>query len=177
MDAIEPNGSAVDRRDLRAGDEAGFVAELGRRLQLEGLPVDRLILHQRTMHPEILARAVAWAPHEPVEIYDRDHGLELSENFGSSPLHRVMETGEPLAVHLAPNEDRVWTWSPWLRRRNLVELLILPIGNAEGPVCTLTIGTAHPGGFGPDDKQALARIELCLRMPMKRPWRRTRRGT
>ena len=177
MNVVETNEIAAGtvERNLPAGDEAGFVAELGRRLRMEGLPVDRLILHRRTMHPEILARAVAWAPHEPIEIYDRDHGLDLSENFVSSPLHQVMETGESLVVRLGPSEDHASARGLPLRGRHLIELVILPVGNAEGPVTTLTIGTARAGGFGADDKHMLAQIELCLRTLMKRPWRRTRR--
>ncbi len=63
-------------------DEAGLVAGLGLRLRQIGLPIDRLTLHLMTLHPEILGRTVAWAPSEPVEIHDRDHGIKVE--FASS---------------------------------------------------------------------------------------------
>jgi adenylate cyclase len=81
-------------------DDAGLIAGLGRRLRAAFLPIDRLTLHLRTLHPEILGRTVAWAPGEAVEIHDREHGIEISAVFAGSPLHRVMETREALTVRL-----------------------------------------------------------------------------
>jgi len=56
-------------------------AELGRRLRATGLPLDHLGLYLRTLHPEIRGRTIGWAPDEPVQIHDRQHGLELSAAF------------------------------------------------------------------------------------------------
>ena len=139
-------------------DAAGLVAELGRRLRGAGLPVDRLILHQRTLHPDILARAIAWTPNEPLELYDRDHGLDLSENFAGSPLQQAMETGLAATVRLEASVCPAWAWTRALSRRDLVELIILPLGPAEGPVSALTLGTARPGGFAAHDRTMLAHI-------------------
>src|SRR5690606_35560870 len=47
-------------------DDAGLAAGFGRRLRAAGLPIDRLTLHFRTLHPEILGRSVAWSPNEAV---------------------------------------------------------------------------------------------------------------
>src|SRR2546430_2538512 len=62
-------------------DDAGLTAELGHRLRLAGLPLDRLVLHLRILHPQLFARTLAWSPNEPVEIRDREHGIELSSLF------------------------------------------------------------------------------------------------
>ncbi|GGF20633.1 hypothetical protein GCM10011611_28330 [Aliidongia dinghuensis] len=145
------------------GDEVGLLAGLAHRLREAGLAVDRLILHQRTLHPEILARAVAWAPNEPIEIYDQQFGFDLSLNFAGSPLHRVMETGAEEAIRLVPATSPAWFWCLTLGRRNLVELVIMPLGNIEGPVSTLTFGTARPGGFAPSDRLMLQHIAPAVR--------------
>jgi adenylate cyclase len=140
-------------------DEAGLVAALGHRLRDAGLPVDRLILHQRTLHPDILARAIAWAPDEPLELYDRDHGLDLSANFAGSPLQQAMETGMAATVRLDGNAPKpAWAWSRALCRRDLVELVVLPLGTADGPVAAITLGTARPCGFAASDRTVLERI-------------------
>src|SRR5262249_16636729 len=65
-------------------DDVGLTAELGRRLRAAGIPLDRLTLHLRPLHPELFARTVAWAPNEPVEIRDRKHGIEISPMFLAS---------------------------------------------------------------------------------------------
>ncbi|MFB9268108.1 hypothetical protein ACFFWD_34125 [Bradyrhizobium erythrophlei] len=75
-------------------DDANLIVGLGRRLRSAGLPVDRLTLHLRTLHPEILGRTVAWSPQEPVQIMDRENGLDLSTDFVGSPVRHVMQTLE-----------------------------------------------------------------------------------
>lgn len=91
--------------ECHEADEAGLAAGLGRRLRAAGPPPDQLTLHLRTLHPEILGRTIAWAPNEPVEIRDREHGIEDSAGSLDSPARRVMETREPLALHLNGSND------------------------------------------------------------------------
>jgi adenylate cyclase len=143
-------------------DEAGLVAALGHRLRAAGLPVDRLVLHQRTLHPDILARAIAWAPDEPLELYDRDHGLDLSQSFAGSPLQQAMETGLAATVRLDAATKPAWTWNPTLCRRALVELVILPLGPADGPVSALTLGTTRALGFSAHDRAMLQEIAPAM---------------
>jgi adenylate cyclase len=90
-------------------DDAGLIAGLGRRLRAAGLPVDRISLHLRTLHPELLGRTLAWAPNEPVEIHDREHGVEVSRAFLDSPVAQVLETGQPLVVRRADDNEAAWT--------------------------------------------------------------------
>ena len=71
---------------------------LGRQLRAAELPINRLAVHLRTLHPEILGRTVAWLPNEPVEVQDRQHGLEVRAEFVGSPIRHVMETLEHLVV-------------------------------------------------------------------------------
>src|SRR5258707_5535586 len=54
---------------------AALAAELGQRLRSAGLPLDHLGLYLRTLHPEILAHVVGWAPDEPVQVYRRSHEI------------------------------------------------------------------------------------------------------
>src|ERR1700692_3958503 len=53
-------------------DDAGLVAGVGQRLRATGLPLDRFTLHFATLHPDLPGRIIAWAPDEPVEVYDQD---------------------------------------------------------------------------------------------------------
>lgn len=144
-------------------DDAGLVAGLGRRLRAAGLPVDLLTLHLRTLHPEIFGRSVAWAPGEPVEIRDREHGIEMSAVFMGSPLRHVMETREPLIVSFDAQDGPAWTQVDVFRGRNLVELMFVPLCNGDGPVSVAAFGTMRPGGFAPTERAALERIVPALR--------------
>ncbi|WP_208245389.1 adenylate/guanylate cyclase domain-containing protein (plasmid) [Rhizobium sp. T1470] len=141
-------------------DEAGLVAGLGLRLRQIGLLIDRLTLHLMTLHPEILGRTVAWAPSEPVEIHDRDHGIKVE--FASSPLVKVMESREPMIVD-AGDRQSPWQHIDVFAGRNLVQLMIAPLCNVDGPVSAAGFGTKRPGGFTLSEIRVIERILPSLR--------------
>lgn len=149
--------------DCHELDDAGLIAALGQRLRLLGLPIDRLTLHLRTLHPEILGRTLAWAPDEPVEIRDRAHNIFSIPAFADSPLRQVMETGEALSVRLDDGTRDTWVDIDVFRGRNLVEQYITPLCNADGPVSAVCFCTASPRGFTVSEMAALERIVPALR--------------
>jgi len=108
----------------------------------------------RTLHPEFLGRTLAWAPNEPVEIHDREHGIEVSRAFMSNPVLQVLETGEPLVVRRADDDDATWTKTDIYQGRHLAELVIVPLHNAEGPMSAATFGTIRSAGFSATDGKA-----------------------
>lgn len=144
-------------------DDAGLVAGLGRRLQATGLPIDRLSLHLRTLHPEILGRSIAWSPGEPVEIHDRDYGVDVSAAFAGSPLRKVMERREPLSVRFDEGPEQPWMTIDIFRGRGLVELVAVPLCNLDGPVSAAAFCTARPRGFTEKERSALERVLPTLR--------------
>src|SRR5258708_16276637 len=81
-------------------DAEGLGAGLGRRLKGIGFPLDRLVRHLSTIHPEIRGRTLAWAPNEDVEIHDREHGFELSALFASNLLQQILQTRGPVVVRI-----------------------------------------------------------------------------
>ena len=149
--------------DCHAMEEAALISGLGRRLRAVGLPIDRLTLHLRTLHPEILGRTVAWAPNEPVEIHDREHGIEVSAGFLGSPVRSVMETGEAVLMRLDDPAGSPWPLLDVFAGRGLVELLTVPLNTSDGPVSAAAFGTARPSGFSTADRAALDRILPALR--------------
>jgi hypothetical protein len=73
-------------------DDAGLIAGLGERLRAMGLPLDRLGLYLRTLHPEYFGRALAWAPGEPVESENRGYGITALRAYAESPVRRAMKS-------------------------------------------------------------------------------------
>ena len=149
--------------ECHESDDAGLIADLGQRLCLAGFPIDRLTLHLRTLHPEILGRTLAWAPNEPVEIRDRAHSIFSIPAFANSPLRQVMENGEALSVRLDDGTRDAWMDVDVFRGRNLVEQYIVPLCNADGPVSAACFCTASAHGFTVSDVAALERIVPALR--------------
>jgi len=155
--------------DWLAGDEcheldaAKLAAELGCRLRANGLPLDHLVLYLRTLHPEILGRTIAWAPGEPVQIYDRQHGVELSAGFLNNPVRRVLETQEPVVLRVDHMNDASWTHIDIFEGRHLVEFVILPLRNAHALPNAVSFATTRDSGFSAGERAALMRIAPALR--------------
>jgi adenylate cyclase len=144
-------------------DDAMLAAELGRRLRATGLPLDHLGLYFRTLHPEIRGRTIGWAPDEPVQIYDRQHGVELPAAFLNNPVRRVLETQEPLILRVNHLNDAAWTHIDIFEGRELVEFVILPLRNADGSANAVSFATTHNSGFSVTERAAFARITPALR--------------
>ena len=161
----------LDSAECRDLDDADMVAGLACRLRAGDLPLDRLVLHLRTLHPEVLGRAVVWALGRPVEVYDRDFGIEFSADFPGSPVHRVMESGQPLMVRPGWVVGPGWTWPEVFRGHGLTELFIVPLGMADGPARTLSFCTRQPMGFSAADRDSLACLLPILRQVCDRRFR------
>lgn len=147
--------------ECHALDEPGLVSGLGRRLQALGLPVDRLTLHLMTLHPEFIGRTIAWAPGEPIEIHDREHGTRQA--LANTPLYKSLETREPLIVGPGESPHGRWQHIDIFSGRGLVQLIIAPLCNADGPISSSVFGTKRPGGFTPTEHQLIERILPALR--------------
>jgi adenylate cyclase len=148
--------------ECHALDNAGFVAALGPRLRGSGMALDRLSLDLRILHPEIRCCTLAWAPGEPIEIHDREHGIERARGFAKNPVLRVMEAGQPLMIRL---DERVAEWSllEVFRGRGLVELIMLPLSYADGSISVSVFGTAQRTGFTDTERSLMKRILPALR--------------
>ncbi len=138
--------------------DADRIAELGRRLVGAGVPADRLALYRRTLHPGVLGRATAWSAERPVEIYDREHGLDLSLGFAGSPLDRAIAEGTGGILTGAEIDGSAGAWTNALRSLGLcfVRLVPLPRGAA------LAIGTRCKAGFSDGDEKLIRRVAATL---------------
>ncbi|MGO4436872.1 adenylate/guanylate cyclase domain-containing protein [Rhizobium sp. RAF56] len=147
--------------ECHALDEPGLLAAFGRRLRAIGLPVDRLTLHLMTLHPEFLGRTLAWAPGEPIEIHDREHGAHVT--FARSPLRKVMDTRQPMIVSVTDGDQDSWQDIDVFAGRSLSQLMIAPLCNVDGPVSAVVFATKEARGFMPSDIQMLERLLPALR--------------
>lgn len=134
--------------------DADRIADLGRRLAGAGVPADRLALYRRTLHPDILCRVTAWSRNQPIEIFDRDHGLELSAGFRGSPLDRAIAEGMEGGVAGAEIDGSLSRWTDPLRGLGLATVLLIPLPRAAA----LAIGTRCGAGFSKSDENLIRRL-------------------
>jgi adenylate cyclase len=77
------------------------MAGLGARLLAAGLPLHRVALFVRTLHPDVMGRRFLWRPDTPVEITDGSYDFLASDTFQKSSVRPVMEQGRTIRRRLA----------------------------------------------------------------------------
>src|SRR5690349_25097444 len=77
------------------------LTELCQRLVAAGLPLWRVTVFVRTLHPEIVGRRFVWHPETGTVVTDGSFELLERQSFLDSPMVHVSNTGEALRGRLA----------------------------------------------------------------------------
>src|SRR5215813_12061341 len=80
----------------------GVLAELCDRLVGCGIPLWRVAVFVRTLHPHIMGRRFVWRPGADIEVLDAPFDLFESAEFRGSPAAKVYASGMP--IRRAPRE-------------------------------------------------------------------------
>ena len=187
MDIIErgadeaPRAAATDSRPAAAGtalpsvpadpsvsgwlrDEARYcadvpelLAELGRRLGRDGIPVDRIGIFLRTLHPTILASVYLWrAGGTGVEVFEGGHETMGAEVYVRSPVPLVFAGSPGVRRRLAdPDCPRDFPILDDLAGEGVTDYVILPLPFSDRQRYGVSFATTAGGGF---DDDRLARL-------------------
>jgi len=151
-----------------SGDEchdaagAAMLTGLGRRLRALGLPLDRLSLSLRTLHPQILARTFAWSEGEPVEQRDRENAIEHQPFFAANPIRRATEERSWLSLTTVGEIAKLEELD-FFHGRGIAVAEVVPLLMGQGPASAAVFATRRPEGFGADGRALLQRIVPALR--------------
>lgn len=149
--------------DCHDGDDAGLVVGLGRRLRAMGLPVDRFSLHVRTLHPEILARTIAWSEGEPVDVRSREHGVQRLPAYLDNPIRAVVVEGREWLSLRSEDGRPLLDDLDVFQGHGLMAMEGAPLVMAHGRCTAAVFATKRPEGFGPDGVALLRRLAPALR--------------
>ena len=99
--AGDPAGNRAFRWLLEDGrrlsDLGDVVAGLARELAAGGLPLQRIYLAQRTLHPQMGALGFLWNRGDTTaQLIEREHSVTTSAAYLLSPMRRIYEEGEKL---------------------------------------------------------------------------------
>ncbi len=137
-----------------------MLAQLCERLAGCGLPLWRVAVFVRTLHPHIMGRRFLWRPDAPVEISSAPYETMQTDTFLKSPVVRVYETGAPLRRRLAdPACPRDFPILAELVADGVTDYLASPLRFLSGEIHVVTWTTRAPGGF--TDRQ-IAGLELVV---------------
>jgi adenylate cyclase len=148
-------------RDARGPD--AVLAGLCRRLCAAGLPLHRVAVFVRTLHPNVLGRRFLWRAGAEVEVTERPHGLLEERSYLESPIPAVFGGQGPVRRRIAdpdcPNDFGI---IEELRAEGVSDYLVQPLAFSNGEIHAVSWTTTAPGGFSDADLAALDTIQAPL---------------
>jgi adenylate cyclase len=145
-----------------AANPTQMMAETCERLVQAGLPLWRVGVFVRTLHPDIYGRDFIWKPGAEVEVGTVDFKILDSPDFHTSPLIIVFQQG--LEVR-APADDPASKRFPIIeemRAEGVTDYIALPLRFVDGTINASSWTTKRPGGFSDEQLAALRTIMAPL---------------
>jgi adenylate cyclase len=138
------------------------LTEVCERLVAAGIPLWRVGVFIRTLHPDVFGRSFIWRRGRGVEAGEADFTLPDSEEFQTSPLHTAIATASVVRHRLAKNAPRNSLVLEDLRAQGTTDYVAFPLIFTDGSVHVASMQTQEPRGFSDGEIKALTRIVPAL---------------
>ncbi|HET7363939.1 MAG TPA: adenylate/guanylate cyclase domain-containing protein [Burkholderiales bacterium] len=138
--------------------------ELCHRLQAAGLPLYRVAVFVRTLHPNVLGRGFIW--HETtdkVEINEAAYDFLESDQYLQSPIHTIFSGhGEVRRRLIDPRCPLDFPVLADFRKEGVTDFFGVPLPFVNGEVHAATFATRRPGGYTEEQVAALRQVAIPL---------------
>jgi adenylate cyclase len=138
---------------------AQVLAQLSERLVACGIPLWRVAVFVRTLHPQIMGRRFVWRPGCDVEVSEAPFETFETAEFRENPVARVYATRVAVRRCLADARcpiDFPILWS--LRNEGVTDYLASPLIFTDGAPQVVTLTTGQSGGFTEAQIAGLERV-------------------
>jgi adenylate cyclase len=124
------------------------LTDLCQRLCTIGLPLWRVVVFVRTLHPQIVGRRFSWHADSGTVVSDGTFELLERDAFINSPMAHLDEIGETLRRRLA-DPDCIMDYPVLddLRAEGITDYLVAPLHFSNGETHFTSWATRQPGGF------------------------------
>ena len=139
-----------------------FMAECCERMVAAGLPLWRVGVFVRTLHPEIYGRNFIWKPGAEVELGTVDYNILESPDFHTSPLIIVFQQGLEVRARVDDPASQRFPIIDDLRAEGVTDYIALPLPFIGGTVNGSSWTTKQPGGFTDEQLAALRSLARPL---------------
>jgi adenylate cyclase len=129
-----------------------LVARLARQLVAVGIPVFRLNLMIRTLHPQVMGTGHVWS-HDTNEVEERvlAHWRATEEAFLESPFTPIFHGRGGVRRRLEGPDARLdFPVLRDLRNQGATDYAAMPLTFSDGQIHAITLATRAPGGFATD---------------------------
>src|ERR1700741_3002857 len=131
-----------------APEPVQVLVQLSERLVACGIPLWRVAVFVRTLHPQVMGRRFIWRPGSEVEVSEAPFELLETVDFLENPIAQVYATGCALRRKLAdPDCAEDFPVLHELRAEGITDYLASPLVFTDGAIHALTCTTRQPGGF------------------------------
>jgi adenylate cyclase len=135
------------------------LAALCERLVACGLPLHRVAVFVRTLHPNVMGRRFLWRPERQVEVSERPYRFLDEDSYLASPIALVMGGHGPIRRRLVdPECPDDFGIIEELRAEGVTDYLIQPLEFSNGEIHAVSWTTIRPGGFSENDVATLEAI-------------------
>ena len=136
-------------------DNRAILEELCERIAAAGVPIDRVSLHLRALHPQYRGVSRIWKPDTGVDEQFLDHGLEKTATYLESPVRAVAQAHRRLDWRLDTAAALPFAVLEELREDGYTHYVIAPVPFAAGMVNAMSWATRRAGGFAAEHLQVL----------------------
>jgi adenylate cyclase len=151
-----------------------MMAETCERLVQAGLPLWRVAIFVRTLHPDIYGRAFFWRPSTDVVVTNADSDPRDTPEFRDSPLAILYDSGQEVRYRLNDPETKRFPFFEDMRAEGATDYIALPLWFIDGSIHASSWITRRRGGFSDQDLEGLRSLVRPLaRIVEIVNWRRT----
>jgi adenylate cyclase len=140
-----------------AASPPAMMAEACDRLVEAGLPLWRVGVFVRTLHPDIFGISFVWRHGGEVVVTPANFDVRDSDDFRSSPLSVLYSTEQEVRRKLSATGDN----SPFLadmRDEGVTDYIAIPVRFTDGSIHASSWTTKRPGGFSDDHIAGLRKL-------------------
>lgn len=145
-----------------AASPTDMMAQTCERLVQAGIPLWRVGVFVRTLHPDIYGRNFIWRPGAGVELGTVDFDILNAPEFKASALSIAFTQGIEVRARMDDPESRRFPIIEDMRAEGVTDYVVLPLRFIEGTINASSWTTKQPGGFSDDQLAALRRIVTPL---------------
>jgi adenylate cyclase len=138
-----------------------LIAGLCGQLLARGIPIARVAVYARTLHPNVAGRGFVWQKEKPeeVEVNVAEHDWMGSDAHLASAIHAIQTTGKEIRRRLADPACPIdFPILEKLRGEGMTDYYAAPLPTITGEKVLATFTTRQPGGFSDAELGALRRL-------------------
>ena len=124
-----------------------------------GIPLWRVAVFVRTLHPHLMGRRFLWRHGEEVQVGEAPNAITQGAEFQESPVARIYSTGRAIRRRLldSPDDDDFAILRE-LRADGITDYLASPLHFSNGEIHVVTWTTRAAGGFTDQQIRALESV-------------------